>query len=76
MCSFCNDGIEDTIEYLFIRCSFSKSIWSYFAGTSGVDSPFLQLKDTMYKWYNVDAFSKLKPVIMVFVGKCGKEEMP
>ena len=76
VCSCCNDGIQETIEHLFIRCSFSKSLWGYFEGTSGVDSPFLKLKDTVYKWWNLDAFAKLKSVIMVFVAKCGKEKMP
>ena len=69
VCGCCNDGVQETIEHLFIRCSFSKSIWTYFSRNIGS-------RYTMYKWWNVDAFAKLKPVMMVFVRKCGKEEMP
>ncbi|KAH0711960.1 hypothetical protein KY289_007919 [Solanum tuberosum] len=64
VCGCCDDGVQETIEHLFIRCSFTNSMWRYFAGSTGVEGRFLQLKDTLYKWWNADVSAKLKPVLM------------
>ncbi|WMV37581.1 hypothetical protein MTR67_030966 [Solanum verrucosum] len=32
-CECCADGAQETIEHLFIRCSNTNSIWTYFAAT-------------------------------------------
>jgi len=65
VCGCCDGGVYETIEQLFIRCLDTNSVWRYFAGTTGVEGPFLQFKDTVYKWRKAEVFAKLKPLIMV-----------
>ena len=65
VCGCCDDGVQETSEHLFIRCPLYNSLWIYFGRSTGVEGPFLQLKDIVYKWLNVDASAKLKLVLMV-----------
>lgn len=65
VCGCCDNGVQDTSEHLFIICSLSNSLLRYFEWLAGMEGPFLQLKDTLFKWWNEDAFAMRKPVVMV-----------
>uniref|UniRef100_A0A0V0H0Q7 Putative ovule protein n=1 Tax=Solanum chacoense TaxID=4108 RepID=A0A0V0H0Q7_SOLCH len=41
----------------------SNSLWRYFVNTVGVEGSFLHLKDSIYKWWNTDASTKLIPIL-------------
>ncbi|KAM3235236.1 hypothetical protein P3L10_015272 [Capsicum annuum] len=65
LCSCCNSGSVETFEHLFITCSKANSLWIYFANCAGITGPFLQIKDTVFKWWNSPTSAKLKPIFRV-----------
>lgn len=62
VCFFCEDGIQETIDHLFLQCKVYKNLWDYFASSAGVNGLFLQLKDSVHKWWNAAIVSKINVV--------------
>lgn len=61
-CCCCNSSEDETFEHLFVTCSMATNLWNTFATIADVQGPFLQLNDTIHKWWNRDCSSKLKPL--------------
>ncbi|WMV59135.1 hypothetical protein MTR67_052520, partial [Solanum verrucosum] len=53
---------EETFQHLFMQCPISKDLWNLFAGAAGVQGPFVQIKQTLDKWWKSDCVAKLKPL--------------
>ncbi|KAH0761423.1 hypothetical protein KY290_017496 [Solanum tuberosum] len=54
--------VLETFQHLFMQCPISKDLWSLFAGAAGVQGPFVQIKQTLDKWWKSDCVAKLKPL--------------
>ncbi|KAG5586336.1 hypothetical protein H5410_046770 [Solanum commersonii] len=50
----CNDNCQETFQHPFMQCPISKDLWSLFAGAAGVQSPLVQIKQTLDKWWKSD----------------------
>jgi len=48
-----------------VACSITKKLWNTFASIANVQCPFLQLNDTIHKWWSKDCSSKLRPFFKV-----------
>lgn len=64
-CCYCDSSELETFEHLFINCPATKRMWTYYASATSLHGPFIQLKDTIMKWWNTDCASKLKPLYKV-----------
>lgn len=62
LCGCCDSGHMETFENLFMICSKVNSIWVYFATCTGIHGPFLQIKETIFKWWNISTNSKLSHI--------------
>lgn len=60
ICCCYEEEAPETQEHLFLRYSKSATLWQYFANVAGVNVPFLQLKCSLYKWWNEECSTKLK----------------
>jgi len=60
-----NQGVQESIEHIFMKCPDSESLWKDFAAAAGLFGPFLQLRDTFNKWETTDVVPKLKPLYKV-----------
>jgi len=54
--------INESYQNLFVVCTNAKKLWGMLASVVGVEGPFIQLQDTIYKWWNADCVSKLTPL--------------
>ncbi|KAK4711356.1 hypothetical protein R3W88_005869 [Solanum pinnatisectum] len=45
-----------------MQCPISKDLWSLFARAASVQGPFVQIKQTLDKWWKIDCVAKLKPL--------------
>ncbi|KAK4724151.1 hypothetical protein R3W88_026930 [Solanum pinnatisectum] len=43
-----------------MQCPISKDLWSLFTGATGGQGPFVQIKQTLDKWWKSDCVDKLK----------------
>lgn len=57
--------MNESFHHLFLTCPGAIEVWKEFAGAVGIQGPFSFLKETIYKWWNVQCSSKLKPVFNV-----------
>lgn len=48
----CGDGVLESCQHLCILTFMDLSFQNTFSTITGVISPFLQLKDTIFKWWN------------------------
>ncbi|KAH0696122.1 hypothetical protein KY290_013483 [Solanum tuberosum] len=64
-CWCCNQGVQESIEHIFMKCPASESLWKDFAAAAGLFGPFLQLRDTFNKWKTTDVVPKLKPLYKI-----------
>ncbi|XP_016549377.1 uncharacterized protein LOC107849271 [Capsicum annuum] len=62
ICTCCNDQVTETWDHLFVTCQKSARLWHVFSSSAGVPGPFIQLKYTIYRWWNAKCNTKLKPV--------------
>lgn len=61
-CHCCSDPSQETTNHLFITCSFAASVWTRFARGAGLQGPFLQVHQTVQKWWKADCSIKMKPI--------------
>lgn len=64
-CCCCEEGVLETIEHLFIKCSMANRLWNSYASAAGVDGPLIQLKSTVHKWRLANSTPKLKILFKV-----------
>ncbi|KAH0688092.1 hypothetical protein KY284_018645 [Solanum tuberosum] len=70
ICVCCGQGVSKSIEHLFIHCNFSSRLWAIIAAATGIDGPFIQLKDTLLKWWKAEMTPKLKYIyktVLLFI---------
>ncbi|KAH0683077.1 hypothetical protein KY290_021663 [Solanum tuberosum] len=48
-----NIPLPETVQHLFIDGDMAKKVWSYFASAAGIQGPFIQIKQTVQKWRDV-----------------------
>lgn len=61
----CTHPQEKTVEYLFLKRDFAKKIWERYSAASGIQGPFVQIKQTVVKWWKFECNSKLKTLVKV-----------
>lgn len=64
-CYCYNLMVNESYQHLFVLCPYANRLWELFASATGVKGPFIHLKDTIYKWWNVDCVPKLRPLFNV-----------
>ncbi|XP_015162561.1 uncharacterized protein [Solanum tuberosum] len=61
-CYCCDTNNRESFNHLFVLCLNATYLWKLFAGAIGMQGPFIQLKQTIYKWWEEDCATKLKPL--------------
>ncbi|WMV24324.1 hypothetical protein MTR67_017709 [Solanum verrucosum] len=58
----CDDNASESFNHLFFSCPNAKFLWQWFAGAAGLHGPFVQLRQTIYKWWEGECVPKLRPL--------------
>lgn len=57
-CCCCNSHEQESFNHLFISCPDAKYLWNLFAAAMGMQGPFNQMRQTIYKWWTEDCAAK------------------
>lgn len=60
--------MDETWEHLFVACHKAQFLWNMVGRAAGIEGPFLQLKDTIFKWWNANCSAKLRPLFNAIPG--------
>lgn len=63
-CLCCTVPLPETVQHLFIDGDMAKKVWSYFASAAGIQGPFIQIKQTVQKWRDVQGNEVFKNVMV------------
>ncbi|XP_060216712.1 uncharacterized protein LOC132644152 [Lycium barbarum] len=58
----CSKPPQETMEHVFLTSDYATSVWKVFADAVGVQGPFVQIKQTVKKWWDTACSTKLKPL--------------
>lgn len=59
---YCCNTAEEIFEHPFVTCSTAKKLRNTFVPIADVQGPFLQVGDTIQKWWSKECSSNLKPL--------------
>ncbi|KAH0746169.1 hypothetical protein KY285_007826 [Solanum tuberosum] len=58
LCRCCRVPVRESIEHLFLSGELTAFIWDYYARASGLPGPWVQVKQTMKKWWDFQGWLK------------------
>lgn len=61
----CDTLSHETFGHLFFVCPIAIRLWTSYAAVAGLQGLFLNLKDTIIKWWKTQCVDKLKPLYRV-----------
>ncbi|KAH0712259.1 hypothetical protein KY289_008218 [Solanum tuberosum] len=62
LCRCCRVPVRESIEHLFLSGELTAFIWDYYARAAGLPGPWVQVKQTMKKWWDFQGNSRVKMV--------------
>lgn len=59
-CSCCVTPTSESLEHLFLKGEIATTVWKYFSNAAGILGPWIQLKQSMKKWWEAQGNSRQK----------------
>ncbi|XP_055803989.1 uncharacterized protein LOC129873024 [Solanum dulcamara] len=62
LCGCCENNAQESFNHLFFFCPDANFLWRWFRGAAGLQGSFIQLRQTIYRWWNEECVTKARPL--------------
>ncbi|WMV33517.1 hypothetical protein MTR67_026902 [Solanum verrucosum] len=67
LCLCCSVPAKETMQHLFLKGEIANKVWQYFSSAAGILGPWIQLKQSIKKWWDVQGNTRQKMVALLDV---------
>ncbi|KAH0679665.1 hypothetical protein KY289_020902 [Solanum tuberosum] len=62
LCLCCTVPARETMEHLFLKGEIANKVWQYFSSAAGILGPWIQLKQSIKKWWDIQGNTRQKVI--------------